>query len=111
MYFWSFKGKNKNVLEWPKNHFKDVNKVADFPYVRGGGVNQHMENSVCFLHIIFESFPYIGGASNLMIQIQSAMLMTKAVMPLLELPILYIMKTKVLLLYTYHIVTFHTNIM
>ena len=37
MYFWSFKGKNKNVLEWPKNHFKDVNKVADFPYVRGGG--------------------------------------------------------------------------
>ena len=57
MYFWSFKGKNKNVLEWPKNHFKDVNKVADFPYVRGGGVNQHMENSVCFLHIIFESFP------------------------------------------------------
>ena len=24
--------KNKNVLELPKNHFKDVKKVADFPY-------------------------------------------------------------------------------
>ena len=24
----------------------------------GGGVNQHMENSICFLQILFESFPY-----------------------------------------------------
>ena len=31
-----FKGKNKNVLELPKNHFKDVKKIADLPYVRGG---------------------------------------------------------------------------
>ena len=39
------RGKNENVLELPKNHFKDLKKVADFPYVRGGrGVNQHMEN-------------------------------------------------------------------
>ena len=44
-------------IELPKNHFKDVKKVADFPYVRrGGGGNQHMENSICFLQILFESF-------------------------------------------------------
>ena len=30
------RGKNKNVLELPKNHSKDVKKIADFPYVRGG---------------------------------------------------------------------------
>ena len=30
------RGKNKNVLELPKSHFKDIKKVADFPYVRGG---------------------------------------------------------------------------
>ena len=24
----------------------------------GGGVNQHMENSICFVVFIFESFPY-----------------------------------------------------
>ena len=50
-----------NVLELPKNHFKNVKKVADFPYVRGGGggFNQHMENSICFLQILFESFPYL----------------------------------------------------
>ena len=29
--------KNENVSEMPKSHFKDVKKVADFPYVRGGG--------------------------------------------------------------------------
>ena len=23
-------------IELPKNHFKDIKKVADFPYVRGG---------------------------------------------------------------------------
>ena len=49
---------NRNVLELPKNHFKDIKKVADFPYVKGG-VNQHMENSIRFLQIIFESFPYL----------------------------------------------------
>jgi len=27
--------KNENVVELPKSHFKDVKKVADFPYVRG----------------------------------------------------------------------------
>ena len=31
------RGKNKNVLELPKSHFKDIKKVADFPYVRGEG--------------------------------------------------------------------------
>ena len=31
-----FRGKNEKVLELPKNHFKDLKKVADFPYVRGG---------------------------------------------------------------------------
>ena len=30
-YFWSLRGKNKDILELPKNHFKDVKKVADFP--------------------------------------------------------------------------------
>ena len=30
------RGKNENVLELPNNQFKDVKKVADFPYVRGG---------------------------------------------------------------------------
>ena len=50
--------KNKNVLELLKNHFKDVKKVSDFTYVRGGGGRQltygkfHM-----FLQILFESFP------------------------------------------------------
>ena len=29
--------KNENVSEMPKSHFKDVKKVADFPYVRGEG--------------------------------------------------------------------------
>ena len=43
---------NKNVLELPKNHFRDVKKIADFPYVRGGG------STNSFLQIIFESFPY-----------------------------------------------------
>ena len=32
--------------------------TKDFPYV-GGGVNQHMENSICFVVFIFESFPKI----------------------------------------------------
>ena len=34
--FGLLRGKNKNVLDLPKNHFKDK-KVADFPYVRGEG--------------------------------------------------------------------------
>ena len=55
--FGLLRGKNENVLQLPKNHFKDL-KVADFPHVREEGVNQHMENSICFLQIFFESFPY-----------------------------------------------------
>ena len=31
-------GKNENVLELPKNHLKYVKKIADFPYVTGGGL-------------------------------------------------------------------------
>ena len=49
------RGKNENVLEWPKNHFKDIKKLQIFHML--GGVNQHMENSICFVQIIFESFP------------------------------------------------------
>ena len=30
-----------------------------FPYVGGGGENQHMENSICLTVFIFESFPKI----------------------------------------------------
>ena len=43
----------------PQNYFKDK-KVGDFPFVRGGGggVNQHMEISIGFLHLLFENFPY-----------------------------------------------------
>ena len=33
--FGLLRGKNKNVLELPKIHFKDIKKVEDFPYVRG----------------------------------------------------------------------------
>ena len=37
--------------------FLDNKKIMeDFPYV-GGGVNPHMENSICFVVFIFESFP------------------------------------------------------
>ena len=58
--FGLLRGKIKNVLELPKNHFNDVKKVADFPYVKGGrGVNQHIENSICFVVFIFESFPKV----------------------------------------------------
>ena len=35
--FGLLRGKNKNVLELLKNHFKGVKKVADFPYVKGEG--------------------------------------------------------------------------
>ena len=32
--------------------------MIDFPYVgRGGGVNQRMENSICFVVFLNESFP------------------------------------------------------
>ena len=33
--FGLLRGKNENVLELPQNHFKDLKKVADFPYVSG----------------------------------------------------------------------------
>ena len=49
----------KNVLELSKSHSEDIKKGADFPYgvgMRGGGVNQHMEDSICFLKILFENF-------------------------------------------------------
>ena len=29
----------------------------NFPYVGRGGVNQHMENSICFVGFFFETFP------------------------------------------------------
>jgi len=34
-------GKNENVLELPKNHFKDIKKLQIFqiPVARGGGTN------------------------------------------------------------------------
>ena len=40
-------------------------KDADFPYVRGLGANHGMKNSICFLHLLFKSFPeaapsYVG---------------------------------------------------
>ena len=39
--------------------FKNVQKVADFPYVRGEGegrgVNQHMENSICFCRFFLKA--------------------------------------------------------
>ena len=39
--------------------FLDIKKSRkNFPYVgKGGGVNQHMENSIWFVVFIFESFP------------------------------------------------------
>ena len=44
-------------IELPKNHFKDVKKVQIFHMLgEGGGGNQHMENSICSLQILFESF-------------------------------------------------------
>ena len=37
----------------------------NFPYVgRGGGGNQHMENSICFVVFIFESFPKLLSNVN-----------------------------------------------
>ena len=41
-FFGLLRGKNKNVLELPINHFKDIKKVADFPYVRGEGGSTHI---------------------------------------------------------------------
>ena len=41
-------------IELPKNHFKDVKKKLQIFHMLGGGVNQHMENSICFLQILFE---------------------------------------------------------
>ena len=45
----------KSFLDYKKSR-------KNFPYVgRGGGVNQHMENSICFVVFIFESFPKVGS--------------------------------------------------
>ena len=41
--------KNKNVLELPKNDFKHIKKMRMLGEGGGGGVNQHMEISICFL--------------------------------------------------------------
>ena len=55
-YFWSFKGKKWKSLRMSQKSFLDNKKSQkNFPYV--GGVNQHMENSICFVVFIFESFP------------------------------------------------------
>ena len=41
-----------------KSFLDNKKSQKNFPYVgRGGGVNQHMENSICFVVFIFESFP------------------------------------------------------
>ena len=39
-----------------------IKTTKHFPYVGRGGVNQHMENSICFVVFIFESFPNDVGA-------------------------------------------------
>ena len=36
IYFWSFKGKNENVIDLPKNHFKDVKKLNRVPIACAG---------------------------------------------------------------------------
>ena len=43
-----------------KSFLDNKKSRKNFPYVgRGGRVNQHMENSICFVVFIFESFPYL----------------------------------------------------
>ena len=44
-----------------KSFLDNKKSRKNFPYVGrlGGGVNQHMENSICFVVFIFESFPYM----------------------------------------------------
>ena len=53
--------------------FLDNKKITeDFPYVGGeGGVNQHMENSICFVVFIFESFPYLVDSIVVKLQVRS----------------------------------------
>jgi len=41
-----------------KSFLDNKKSQKNFPYVGRGGVNQHMENSICFVVFIFESFPY-----------------------------------------------------
>ena len=44
-----------------KSFLDNKKSRKNFPYVgRGGGVNQHMENSICFVVFIFESFPKLN---------------------------------------------------
>ena len=40
-----------------KSFLDNKKSRKNFPYVGRGGVNQHMENSICFVVFIFESFP------------------------------------------------------
>ena len=43
-----------------KSFLDNKKSRKNFPYVgRGGGGNQQMENSICFVVFIFESFPYV----------------------------------------------------
>ena len=50
------KSQNESNPFWTiKNHERIFHMLA------GGGGNQHMENSICFVIFIFESFPYEDG--------------------------------------------------
>ena len=46
----------RGKIEMPKNNFEDIKKMQIFNMLGGRGVNQHVENSICFLHLLFESF-------------------------------------------------------
>ena len=41
-----------------KSFLDNKKSRKNFPYI-GRGVNQHMENSICFVVFIFESFPNV----------------------------------------------------
>ena len=45
-------------LRMSQKSFLDNKKKDRFSICWEGGVNQHMENSICFVVLIFESFPY-----------------------------------------------------
>ena len=40
-----------------KSFLDNKKSRKNFPYVGRGGVNQHMENSICFVVFFFETFP------------------------------------------------------
>ena len=56
--FGILRGKNEKSQNESEIIFRQLKITIDFPYVGRGGVNQHMENSICFVVFIFESFPY-----------------------------------------------------